>query len=416
MPDQVETRPQAPREEPGKPASHPAQILRFTPPPRLKLIGIVALCVAGIVVVVGLVSRWYTGRELAAWTQAQAIPTVSVISLVSANGDRALVLPGNIQAFSDAPIHARVSGYLKAWYADIGASVTAGQLLAEIDTPDLDQQLAQAEADLATAVANQQLAATTAKRWAGLLAQDAVSHQEADEKNGDLAAKTALVNAARANVDRLKALESFKRITAPFDGVVTSRSTDVGALITVGGPGDVPLFTVADESKLRVYVRVPQSYSAELKPGMTASFTVPQHPGQDFSATLATTAQAVSAETGTLLVELQIDNGNGALQPGDYAQVRFALPPDPGVIAVPASALMFRDGGMSVATVGADNHVTIKPITIGRDLGTTVEVASGLALEDRVIDNPPDSLRQGDVVNVRTGSSAPGATSADTKS
>jgi RND family efflux transporter MFP subunit len=376
------------------------QILRHTPPKRLKTIGIAALCVAGAIVALGVISRVQADQTLKTWTGQQAIPTVKVISVAAAAGPSELVLPGDVQAFNTAPIHARVPGYLKAWYVDIGAPVKAGQTLAVIDTPDLDQQLAQAKADLATAVANQHLAATTATRWQGLLTQDAVSHQDADEKNGDLAAKTALSASARANVDRLQALEGFKRITAPFDGVVTTRSTDIGALISVGGPTDIPLFTVADERKLRIYVRVPQSYTGDIKPGMSATFTVPEHPGRTFTANLATTADAITPQTGTLLIQLQIDNADHGLKAGDYAQVRFSLPAGGGAIQAPASALMFGDKGMSVAVIGPNGKVAIKPITIGRDLGTTVEIASGLSASDRVIDNPPDSIRAGDAVRV----------------
>jgi multidrug efflux system membrane fusion protein len=375
-------------------------ILRHQPPRRLKAIGVAALCVAAVVVALGVISRVHADQDLKTWTNAQAIPTVKVISLNGGSGPGALVLPGDVQAFNTAPIHARVAGYLKRWYADIGTPVKAGQVLADIDTPDLDQQLAQGKADLATAVANQHLAQTTAQRWAGLLTQDAVSRQDADDKNGDLAAKTTLVASARANVDRLQALESFKRITAPFDGVVTTRSTDIGALISVGGPTDTPLFTVADERKLRIYVRVPQSYTADIKPGMSASFTVPEYPGRTFVANLATTADAITPQTGTLLIQLQIDNTDHVLKSGDYAQVHFNLPADSASIQAPASALMFRDAGMAVAVIGSDGRVAIKPVTIGRDLGTTVEIASGLTSADRVIDNPPDSLRAGDQVKI----------------
>jgi RND family efflux transporter MFP subunit len=287
--------------------------------------------------------------------------------------------------------------------------VKTGQTLAEIDTPDLDQQLVQAKADLGTAVANQHLSQTTASRWSGLLAQDAVSQQDADTKNGDLAAKSALVAAARANVARLEALESFKRITAPFDGVVTTRATDIGALISVGGPTDTPLFTVADERKLRIYVRVPQSYSADIKPGMSASFTVPEYPGRTFTANLATTADAITPQNGTLLIQLQIDNANHVLKSGDYAQVHFDLPADGGAIQIPASALMFRDSGMSVAVVEPGGAVAIKTVTIGRDMGAIVEVAAGLTRADRVIDNPPDSLRSGDRVRIAAAGASGGA-------
>jgi RND family efflux transporter MFP subunit len=380
--------------------SAPAAILRHTPPRRLKTIGLVAVSAAALVVAFGVISRVRADQSLKTWTDERAVPVVKVIDLKGDGVGGALVLPGNIQAFYDAPIHARVPGYLKRWYADIGAPVKTGQLLAEIDTPDLDQQLAQAKADLATAEANQHLSDTTAKRWTGLLAQDAVSRQDSDEKNGDLAAKSALVDAAKANVQRLEALESFKRITAPFDGVVTTRSTDIGALISVGGPTDIPLFTVADEKRLRIYVQVPQSYSGDIKPGMTAAFTVPEYPGRVFTAQLAASAHAIAPQTGTQTIQLQIDNKDLVLKSGDYAQVRFALPVSSTAIRAPASALMFRDAGMSVAVIGPDGRVAIKPITIGRDLGAAVEVAYGLSPTDRVIDNPPDSLRPGDRVKI----------------
>jgi len=379
-------------------------ILRHKPPRRLKTVGVAALCAAVSVVALGVMSRVHADQSVKAWTTAQAVPTVRVVNVGGGTGPQSLVLPGDLQAFYDAPIHARVSGYLKNWYADIGTSVKAGQLLALIDTPDLDQQLAQAKADMATAVANQHLSDTTAKRWAGLLARDAVSQQDADVRNGDLAAKTALVAAAKANVDRIQALESFKRIVAPFDGVVTTRSTDIGALIAVGGTTDVPLFSVADETKLRIYVRVPQSYIAIIKPGMTAKFTVPEYPGRTFTATLAATADAVAPTSGTQLIQLQIDNSDHALKPGAYAQVRFDLPPQSGAIMAPSSAVMFRDAGMEVAVVGPDNHVQIKKVTIGRDLGATVEIAAGVNPTDRVIDNPPDTLREGDLVRVAAAS------------
>ncbi len=378
----------------------PASILRHTPPPRMKTIGLCAAGAAAIIIAAGLISRVQADQSLKSWTDDQAIPVVKVLNLKGSVAGGALILPGNVQAFYDAPIHARVAGYLKKWYADIGTPVKTGQLLAEIDTPDLDQQLVQAKADLATAVANQRLSDTTAKRWAGLLAQDAVSHQDADQKNGDLAAKTALVAAAQANVQRLEALESFKRITAPFDGVVTTRSTDIGALISVGGPTDIPLFTVADEKRLRVYVQVPQAYTGDIHSGMTATFTVPEYPGKVFTAQLAASAHAIAPATGTQTIQLQIDNADLTLKSGDYAQVHFALPADSGAIRAPASALMFRDAGMSVAVLGPDGRVVIKPVSIGKDLGSTVEIASGLTAADRVIDNPPDSLRAGDKVKI----------------
>jgi RND family efflux transporter MFP subunit len=374
--------------------------LRFAPPHHLKALALAAIAVAAIILALGIISRVGASQSLTRWTDAQAIPTVTVISVSGDAGSSSLVLPGDVQAYNTAPIYARVSGYLRRWYADIGAPVKTGQLLADIETPDLDQQLAQAKANLTTAIANQHLSATTAQRWAGLLTQDAVSQQDADDKNGDLAAKNALVAVARANVGQLEALESFKHITAPFDGTVTTRSTDIGDLISVGGANAAPLFTVADESKLRIYVRVPQSYSAGVKPGMTASFTVPEYPGRTFTANLATTADAVTPQTGAELIQLQIDNADHALKPGDYVQVRFDLAPPSGEIRVPATALMFRDTGMSVAVIGPDGRVAMRSVAIARDLGATVVTASGLTPADRVIESPPDSLRAGDQVRI----------------
>ncbi len=403
MPDDIDAA-RAAEQEPGTKGA----LLRHESPKRLKAVGVAALCLAAGIVAFGTLSRVYADQNLRRWTSAEAVPVVRLADIHGGADDQPLVLPGAVQAFYDAPIHARVSGYLKRWYADIGAHVKAGEVLAEIDTPDLDQQLNQAKADLATAVANRQLSQITAQRWAGLLAKDAVSRQDADNRNGDLAAKTALEASARANVQRLEALEGFKRIIAPFDGVVTTRSTDVGALITVGGVTDIPLFSVAAENRLRIYVQVPQNYSADIRSGMTASFTVPEHPGQVFTAQVSTSADAITPQSGTLNVQLQIDNTDHKLKPGDYAQVRFTLPPDNGAIRVPASALMFRDSGMSVAVLGPGGRVAIKSVSIGRDFGPTVEIAYGLTAADRVVDNPPDSLRPGDIVQLARTGPAPG--------
>jgi RND family efflux transporter MFP subunit len=379
-------------------------MLHYTPPARLRLAGIIAVAVIALVVVIGLVTRVTASHEVSEWTDENALLAVSVISLDADKKAGDLTLPGNVQAFNSAPIYARVSGYLKKWYVDIGTTVKTGQLLAEIDVPDQDQQLAQARADLGTAVANQKLSAQTAKRWNALAKDNAAAPQDVDEKNADLAAKTAAVASAKANVDRLRDLENFKRITAPFDGTVTSRSTDVGALVTVGAPGTTPLFTVADDSKVRIYVNVPQNYSAQIVPGMKATFTVPEYPGQTFTATLAATAQSVDATTGTVLVQLQADNTDNRLNAGDYAQVQFGLPAAANTIRLPASALIFNDNGTAVALVGRNGRVTIKPVTILRDYGTSVEIAGGVSHKDRVIDNPPDSIRPGDKVRVASSS------------
>jgi len=366
---------------------------------RLKLAGLGAIAVAALVVVGGLVSRVSADQSQKTWAHDQAIPTIN-LAKIQGGGERQLVLPGDVQAFNTAPIHARVPGYLKRWYVDIGTPVKAGQTLADIDTPDLDQQVLQARADLATAQANQSLAATTSKRWQGLVAADAVSKQEADEKLGDLTAKSSLVNAARANLNRLLALESFKRITAPFDGVVTTRSTDIGQLITTGSPNDAALFTVADQRKLRVYVRVPQNYSALIHKGLPADLSVPEYPGQSFKAVVASTAQAVGVQSGTELVELSLDNADGRIKSGDYAQVTFRLTSPVTTTRIPATAIQYRHEGPVVAVVGPDNHVKIRPVVVTRDLGASIEIGAGLAADDRVVDNPPESLIDGDLVRI----------------
>jgi RND family efflux transporter MFP subunit len=378
----------------------PKDPLHHTPPRHLKRAGVAALCVAGAVVAVGVVTRVQADQALKTWTSEQAIPTVK-LATVAGGGTRDLVLPGEIQALNNALIHARTSGYLKRWHVDIGSPVKAGQLLAEIDTPDLDQQVLQARADLATAEVSQRLAQTTAARWEVLVARDTVSRQEADEKAGDLAARTSAVNGAKANLNRLLAQQSFKRITAPFDGVVTSRTTDIGALISVGGSADQALFTIADQHRLRVYVGVPQNASALIRRGQTASLTVPEYPGETFNAAVVNDAQSMGAN-GALLVELQLDNADSRLKPGAYAQVSFSLPSAGNTTRVPATALLFRHSRPTVAVIGPDGRAKIKPVNIARDLGTEVEIGSGLALTDRVIDNPPEALVDGDQVKIAT--------------
>jgi RND family efflux transporter MFP subunit len=376
----------------------------------LKRVGIIALLVAAGIVTNGIVSRIHTHDDVAAWTVAQAIPTVSAITPTRPGATQTLVLPGHLAAFINAPIYARVSGYLHAWYADIGTRVKAGQLLGLIDTPDLDQQLAQASADLRNAVASEKLAASTSKRWTQMLSQDSVSQQETDEKTSDLAAKQATVEAQQANVARLEAFESFKRITAPFDGVVTARDTDVGALIDAGGGTKPELFTVSDAHQLRVYVSVPQSEAAAIRPGVTATLTVPERPGTTFQAKLVDTDDAISRSSGTLLVQLSVDNSAGMLIPGEYTEVHFALPANPHELQIPASALIFRHDGLQVATLGKNDHAVLKSVTIETDLGTRVVIGSGLDDTDRVIENPPDSLANGDVVRLAaTKAAAPGS-------
>ncbi|HUO21267.1 MAG TPA: efflux RND transporter periplasmic adaptor subunit [Caulobacteraceae bacterium] len=385
-------------------SSHEA--LRHRPQKGLKRAGIIALAIAVTIVAAGLISRGLASRQLAQQTVADATPVVDVISPKTTRQDDGLTLPGQVQADDNAVIHARVSGYLKHWYVDIGAQVKTGQLLADIDTPELDQQLEQAKANMATAAANQGLAKTTAERWTNLLARDAVSKQETDEKTGDYAAKTALVQAAKAEVDRLNALESFKRIVAPFDGVVTARNTDIGQLIAAGNPADPGLFTVAKVKRLRIYVHVPQAYSAQIKVGQTAELSVPEYPGRTFQAKVATTSGAIGVQSGAVLVELQMDNADNALKPGEYTQVAFALPPEKGVVRLPASALLLRPGGMTVAVLDPQGYVRLKTVKVQRDMGSTVEIASGVDGSDRVINNPPDSLEDGEPVRLSQPASA----------
>lgn len=383
------------------------EALRHEPQPWLKRAALVGGGVALVIVAAGAFSRVTASQQLKRWTAIQAIPTVSVVQASVDNAPQSLTLPGQVQANYTAVIHARVNGYLKQWYSDIGAHVKAGQLLAVIDTPDLDQQLAQARGDLATAVANEKLAQITADRWTNLLKKDAVSRQETDEKTGDLQAKTALVQAAQAKVDQLLAQESFKRIVAPFDGVVTARTTDIGQLIAAGQPNDPGLFTVSDEHRLRIYVKVPQNYSARITTGALANLSVPEYPGRTFQAKLVSTSEAVGDQSGTVLAELQMDNPGGVLKTGDYAQVEFSTPPASGVMSLPATAVLFRNQGAAVAVVGPTGHVQIKPITIQRDLSQTVDIATGeVSPTDRVIDNPPDSISPGELVRIAGASAA----------
>lgn len=375
----------------------------------LRLLGLAAGVIGILVVVAGLADRYFVNRAVARWTAEQLTPTVSVIRPSGAGGSNTLLLPGTLQAFYSAPIYARVPGYLRAWYSDIGAKVHKDQVLGIIETPELDQQIAQAKADLANAQAAQGISAITAKRWTSLLALDAVSKQEAEEKTSDLQAKLAQTNASKANLDRLMALQSFSKIVAPFDGVVTNRSVDVGALVNEGAQSSSPLFTVADIHQIRVYVSVPQNYSAEIRPGVRATLSLPEYPGREFSAALATTADAISQQSNTLLVEFLADNSDGALKPGGYAQVSIHLSPSSSVVSVPASALIFDEHGLHVATVLTDNRVLMKPVKIERDLGTEVDISSGLMPDDRVIDNPPDSLANGDHVKIQANGAGGGS-------
>jgi RND family efflux transporter MFP subunit len=369
-------------------------------PKGLKIAGGVALLVAAVVVVAGSMSRADDTSSAKTWSDARAIPTVHLVPVTSSSASDALALPGTMQAWNNARLFARVGGYLHGWYKDIGAQVGTGTVLGAIDTPELDQQIVQARADLASARANAGLARSTASRWNDLLSTASVSKQEADEKNGDLLVKTAAVQGAAANLERLLAQKTFATVRAPFAGVVTTRSADIGDLVGPGASTQQPLFSVADIHRIRVYVSVPQSYSAAMTPGLTAILTVPDFPGRNFTAQVVGTSAAINPQSGTFQVQLLVDNPGAALKPGGYAQVAFNVKGEASTVKIPSSALLFRAQGTQVAMVGLDAHVQMRAVKIGRDLGSTVEVTAGLSPADRIIDSPPDSIAQGELVRV----------------
>jgi membrane fusion protein, multidrug efflux system len=342
-------------------------------------------------------------RVLAKQTEQRAVPYVSVIRPTAFSGESELVLPATIEAYVQSPIYARTNGYLKAWYKDMGSRVKKGELLAEIDTPEVDQQLAQARADLATAKANAQLAAITAERYQGLLKTDSVSKQEVDNAIGDNAAKQAAVQSAEANVRRLAELESFKRVYAPFAGVVTRRNVDIGYLINAGGggSGNRELFDLAQTDPLRVYVSVPQSDGALMRRGLQACLQLAESPGKNFCGQVARTADAIDPGTRTLLTEVDVPNASGALMPGAYAEVHFAAESAAKRLSLPINALLFRPQGTLAAVVGPDSRIRLQRLTIGRDFGNSVEVLEGLTPGDSVVVNPPDALEDGENVVVR---------------
>jgi RND family efflux transporter MFP subunit len=333
-------------------------------------------------------------------TADEATPIVVTVAPTPSAVGEELVLPGTVQAYIEAPIYARTNGYLKTWSVDIGSTVKKGEILAEIDTPEVDQQLAQAIADLATARANEALASTTDARWKGLLATESVSKQDADEKAGDAAAKVAIEESAAANVARLRQLESFKRVVAPFDGVITARKTDIGALINAGESAGSELFRLADTHKLRIYVQIPEPYAAAAKPGLQAELRFTEQPGKKYAATTVRTANALDPALRTLQVELELDNPQHDLFPGAYAEVHFKIAGNAQAVRLPANTILFRSAGPQVATVDAQHRVKLKSIVQGRDFGGTIEVVSGLTPGDAVVLNPPDSIFDGATVRV----------------
>ncbi|MEI9864615.1 MAG: efflux RND transporter periplasmic adaptor subunit [Limisphaerales bacterium] len=367
-------------------------------PVRLTLIAQVVILLVLILLVAGLVPRWIARHKLLAENQAGSAIVVNVVSPTASKPDLGTPLPAEVEAFIQASIHARASGYLKNWYVDIGTHVTNNQMLAEIDTPEVDQQLAQAKAELDQANANLGLAKISADRWTDLLKSSSVSEQETAEKTADYTLKQANVAAAQANVRRLEETKKFSRVVAPFDGTVTARNTDIGQLINA--TGGVELFRLAQTDPLRVYVRAPQSLIYAIAVGQTAELTFQELPGRTFTATVTRTAGAVDPASRTLQVELQVPNPKGEILAGSYAQVRFNEATDVRILTLTDNALIFRAEGMQVALVDSNNTVHIRSIKLGRDFGNTVQVLSGLELNDRIIINPPDSIADGMTVEI----------------
>lgn len=368
------------------------------PVSKLSLAAAVALVLVAAAVIVGLLPRLRARAVLTAETRELTVPTVAVVSPVPGIPSNSPPLPAEVKAWIEAPIYVRASGYLKRWFVDLGARVEAGQLLAEIDTPELDQELERARHQLAEAEAALALAKTTSERYTELLKTASVSEQETAEKQADFALKTATVKAAQANVRRLEELKGFARVTAPFTGVITARNVDVGDLVTAGGGKE--LFRLAQTDKLRVQVRVPQAEALNIRPGQTAELVIPEKPNQVFSGTVARTAGAISPDSRTLLVELEVDNSRGEILAGCFGEVKFVGSKVAPRLTLPGNALLFRAEGPQVGVVLPDGKVELRSVKLGRDLGTTVEIVAGVSTNDRVVLNPPDSLASGAVVQV----------------
>src|SRR6202051_4077775 len=366
-----------------------------------------AVLLAGAVVGYGFMERAQSKQEVVQWTNSQAIPTVALAQPIPGGTHQTLTLPGNIQPFNRAAIFARVNGYVKSWDHDIGSPVKAGQVLASIDAPDLDQQLGQAKATLASVRANHQIASLTANRNNILLQKQIVAQQLADQTDADAKAKEAVVDANVANVRQLETMQSFKTLAAPFDGIVTARNVELGMLITSGGSGQ-PLFEVSDLHRVRIYVQVPQSFSAGLTPGLKATFEMPQYPGVQFDATLSHISKAMHPTSHSMQIELQADNTEGKFFAGSYCNVHFEIPTEANLVRIPSTALITGNQGTQVATLDGNNKVVLKNVQLGRDLGDSVEVISGLSPSDRIINNPPETLTAGATLRV-AGATPPAA-------
>jgi RND family efflux transporter MFP subunit len=369
---------------------------------RMAFLGLAAAAIAlGVVIYAGIRTRTAAEANLTRATAQAAIPTVDVVSPTAGAPTQELVLPGDMQAFTAAPIYARTSGYLKRWYFDIGARVKQGQLLAEIETPELDQQLDQARADLKTAQANLATAKISADRWQSLLKTNSVSKQETDTFVGNYRALQATVDSNAANVRRLEQLVSYEKVYAPFDGVITVRNTDIGALIdaNANAPGK-ELFDLAAIHKLRLYVAIPEVYAGAAQPGLTVTLRLDAFPGEVFHGTLVRNANAITQLSRTLLTEIDVDNTNGKLMPGAYASVHLTLPAQVHSVTIPSNTLIFQKEGLQVGVV-RNGQAELVPITIGRDYGSTLEVVTGLQPTDQVIANPSDSLIAGTPVRIK---------------
>ncbi len=384
--------------DPALPGNEVATKKRSRKP--LIILAIAVILVAALLVS-GILSRVRAGATLRTETLQAAVPAVSVVTPTRTAPTDEIILPGNVQPFITSPIYARTNGYLKKWYFDIGAHVKQGQLLAIIETPEVDQQLEQARSNLLTAQANLELAAITKTRYQGLLKSNAVSQQDVDNAVGTYNANKAIVEADKAAVQQYSALVSFEKVYAPFDGVITARNTDIGDLINAGSSSNVKtdLFHIAQPGKLRVYVNVPEEYSQGIKSGMTADLTLAEFPGRKFQGKLVRTSEAINLTTRTLLIEVDVDNPTGTLLTGSYAEVHLAVPSQASTFLIPVNALLFRTEGLRVGVV-KDGKVTLTPVTPGHDFGNQIEIVAGLKADDQVIVNPPDSIVSGQQVQI----------------
>jgi len=390
--------------EPAGPGRGPGALLRWF------LIVFVIFAILGIYAVS---QRMSEHKALAQQTEQTAVPFVSVIHGTPIDTDSEMVLPGSLKPDVESPIYARTNGYLKKWYKDIGSHVQKGEILAEIDTPEIDQQLAQSRAELVTAQANLNLSKLTATRYQDLIKTDSVSRQDLDNANGDFAAKQAMVQSADANVKRLEELESFKRVYAPFTGIITQRNVDPGTLINAGNGGSATkeMFDLAQIDPMRVFVAVPQSYSPSIHMGLKACLTLTELPQKNFCGQVVRTANSIDPGTRTLLTEVDVPNPAGTLLPGAYAEVHFDVKVTAQRLSLPINAILFRPDGSMVAVVGLDSRINLKKVTIGRDFGNALEILEGVDPSDRIVINPPDALEQGEVVNISAQNTAPAAAS-----